>query len=242
MALIALLAIFLMQFSRRWLSPVASSILNDWIPVPLLLIPYWQVGQFFTGADPEAARRLADFDRAVFRTLGIKPRENSLGPAMSGYLELAYLLVYPVVPAGLGILYMAGLERFADYYWLVVLTATYTCFGITLFVRAMPPRTLSDYELFRMSPSKIGSMNHFILRRASIHAITFPSAHVGSAMATAFVLLRLEPWAGLIFLMIALSIAVATVTGGYHYAADVLLASLVALVVFAATFWTVKLG
>jgi hypothetical protein len=45
---------------------------------------------------------------------------------------------------------------------------------------------------------------------------------------------------GLIFLVIAVSIA--TVVGGYHYAADVLLASAVAVVVFVATFWMLKPG
>jgi membrane-associated phospholipid phosphatase len=42
---------------------------------------------------------------------------------------------------------------------------------------------------------------------------------------------------GLIFLWMALSIAVATVVGGYHYAADVLFALLVAVLVFVGTLW-----
>jgi membrane-associated phospholipid phosphatase len=42
---------------------------------------------------------------------------------------------------------------------------------------------------------------------------------------------------GLIFLWVALSIAVATVVGGYHYAADVLSALLVAILMFVGTFW-----
>ena len=58
-------------------------------------------------------------------------------------------------------------------------------------------------------------------------------------MAASLVLLRVQPWAGLIFLLIALSIVVATVMGGYHYAADALMAALVT-VVFAATYPTLK--
>ena len=42
---------------------------------------------------------------------------------------------------------------------------------------------------------------------------------------------------GLIFLGMALSIAVATVVGGYHYAADVLFALLVAVLVFVGALW-----
>ena len=42
---------------------------------------------------------------------------------------------------------------------------------------------------------------------------------------------------GVIFLWAALSIAVATVVGGYHYAADVLFALLVAVLVFVGSLW-----
>jgi membrane-associated phospholipid phosphatase len=87
-----------------------------------------------------------------------------------------------------------------------------------------------------MPPSKLEWLNRWILGRGSIQAITFPSAHVASALAAALVLLRVEPWIGAIFLVIALSIAVATVVGGYHYASDALLALVVALVVFGITF------
>ena len=85
-------------------------------------------------------------------------------------------------------------------------------------------------------------LNHWILRRASVKAITFPSAHVASALAAALVLLLLKPWVGVIFLGAALSIVVATVVGGYHYAADVLLAVMAAILVFAATFSMLKPG
>lgn len=233
-------AIALARYSERCLNPVAASALRDWLPVVLLLFPYWQVGQFFAGADPVAERRLAFFDRAFFRALGIAPAKTSIGPATGAYLEFAYLMVYPLIPLGLATLYVFNARQYVNYYWAVVLLATYICFAITPFVRAMPPRTLASYEKFQMPPSKLAALNRFILRRGSIQAITFPSAHVASAMAAALVLLRVEPLAGLIFLVIGVSIAVATVVGGYHYAADSLLASLLAIIVFAATFHTLK--
>jgi len=242
LAAVALAAIALAQFSARWMNPLAFSVLQDWLPVLLLLFPYWQVGQFFTGADAAAEKRLASFDRSLFRSLGAAPPNTSIGSATGTYLELAYLLVYPLIPLGLATLYMMHLRQFVNYYWIVVLLSTYVCFAVTPFVRAMPPRVLDSYEKFRMPPSKLGAVNRFILRRGSIQAITFPSAHVASAMAASLVLLRVAPWAGLIFLLISVSIAIATVVGGYHYAADALLASLVAVVVFAATFPAGKLN
>jgi membrane-associated phospholipid phosphatase len=236
LAFIAIGAIVLARLSAPWLTPAASAVLRDWIPAALLLVPYWQIGQFFTGADPRTETRLAEFDRAFFRSLGIRPANISINVAVGTYLELAYVMVYPLVPLGLAALYASGLRQFAHYYWVVVLPATYICFAITPFVQAMPPRLLSSYDTFRMPSSRIESLNHRILHRASIQAITFPSGHVASATAVALVLLRIEPWVGRVFLVLALSIAVATVAGGYHYAADVLLAAVVAVVVFVGTF------
>lgn len=240
LAAIPIGAIGLEWWSNRWLSPRACSVLRDWFPLLLLLFPYWQVGQFFTGADPAAEKRLAMFDQAFFRALGITPAETSVGPATGVYLELAYLMVYPLMPLGLATLYAMHSRQFVDYYWIVVLLATYVCLANTPFVRAMPPRALDNYEKFRMPPSKLGAFNRYILRHGSIQAITFPSAHVASSMAASLVLLRVHPGVGLIFLLIALSIAVATVMGGYHYAADALMAAVVAIVVFAATYPTLK--
>jgi len=123
-----------------------------------------------------------------------------------------------------------------DFYWLVVLLATYVCFALTLFVRALPPRMLPGYETFQLPPTRLGALNRGILNRASIQAGTCPSGHVAASVAAALVLLRLEPWMGAIFLGIALSIAAATIVGGYHYVADVLLAAGIAVLIFAATF------
>jgi hypothetical protein len=242
LAVIAIALIALARWSYRWMNPASASVIRNWLPVLLMLFPYWQVGQFFTKADSVAERRLAMFDHAFFRALGITPAKTAISQAAGMYLELCYLLVYPLIPLGLAALYVVDATRFVNYYWIVVLLATYICFAITPFVKAMPPRVLESYEKFRVPPSKLGAFNRFILRRGSIQAITFPSAHVASAMAAGLVLLRIEPWAGLIFLLIGVSIAIATVVGGYHYAADALLASLIALMVFAATFHTLKTG
>jgi membrane-associated phospholipid phosphatase len=240
LALLAIAAIAIERLSSHWLTPLASSVVRDWLPVALLLVPYWQIGQFFTGPDLGAEARLAAFDRGFFELLGIAPESASIGVGLSTYLELAYVMVYPLIPLGVTVLYVSGLRRSVDYYWAVVLPATYACFAITPFVQALPPRMLSGYHTFKMPATKVGGLNHRILRRASIQAITFPSGHVASSIAVALVLLRLEPWAGLIFLCIAVSIAVATIVGGYHYAADILLASVVAVVVFAGTLWALK--
>jgi membrane-associated phospholipid phosphatase len=140
-----------------------------------------------------------------------------------------------VIPLGLAALYIARLRQNVDYYWIVVLPAVYVSFAITPLVLALPPRMVAGYDTFPMPSTKLGILNHAILDRASIQAITFPSSHVASSFAAALVLLRVEPWIGAIFLWIAISIAVATVVCGYHYAADVILAAVMATLVLGVT-------
>jgi membrane-associated phospholipid phosphatase len=96
---------------------------------------------------------------------------------------------------------------------------------------------LCEYEKFQLPPSRIAALNRIILDRASIQAITCPSGHVASSVATGLVLFRLEPWIGAIFLWIALSIAVSAIVGGYHYVVDMLLAAAIAILMFTATFY-----
>ena len=236
LALIAVAAIALSQWLWRRLAPTASSsIVQDWLPVLLMLIPYWQIGEFFRGADATTQERLAAFDRRLFRWLGIQPSGISFGAGITTYFQLAYILVYPMIPLGLGALYFVGMRGAVDFYWVVVLLSINISFVITLFVSALPPRLLPDAERFILPRTILGVFNRVILNRAGIQAITFPSAHVASAMAAALVLLRVETWIGAIFLWIALSIAMATVVCGYHYAADVLLAMAIAILVFGLT-------
>jgi membrane-associated phospholipid phosphatase len=75
----------------------------------------------------------------------------------------------------------------------------------------------------------VRAFNLWILQRGSIQANTLPSAHVAITGACALSLLRLGPlWAGVVFLWIAVSIALGAVSGRYHYALDAILGFLVA--------------
>jgi membrane-associated phospholipid phosphatase len=237
-ALLAFVAIALIaaaRFSPRWISPLASSILRDWLPAALMLVPYWQLGQFFTEPDPATEACLAQFDRIFFRWLGVQPARTRIGISLAMYLELAYVMDYPLIPLALLVLYTTGLRSRVNFFWLVVLSATYVCFALTLFIRASPPRILPGYKKFQIPPTPVRRLNRGILDHASIQAITCPSAHVASSLAAALVLLGVQPWVGLIFLWVALSIGIGTIVGGYHYVADVLLAAAVALLIFAAS-------
>jgi len=226
LALIAVAAIALARLSTLVLSPTSGVILRDWLPVPLTLIPYWQTGQFFLRPNPRIQSWLLDSDHRLFRLAGAIRVPHFVRLTM----EWAYSLCYPLVPLGLAVLYIAGLRRYADIFWFNVLVPTYLCYALTPFFPALPPRDLESGP--RRSKSRV--FNLWILKYGSIHAISFPSAHVASALAIALVLQHYLPVAGYISLFIAFWIGVAAVVGRYHYTLDVLLGALLALLVYAA--------
>ena len=208
------------------------SIFRDWLPVVLMLVPYWQTGQFFMGPDERIQRWLLESDRKWLQRLD--PFLKTLNAGVRLSMEIAYTFCYPLVPLGLGVLYAAGLRRYVGVYWFVVLVATYLCYAITLFVPALPPRSIAGGEGIAPAPSKGRSFNHWLQRWGSIQAISFPSAHVASTLAASLVVLWFVPPAGVVFLAVSVWIAVAAFVGRYHYALDVLLGAAMALAVFLA--------
>jgi len=61
---------------------------------------------------------------------------------------------------------------------------------------------------------------------------TFPSGHTAASVAAALVVATYLPLDGLIFGLIAVSIAIGSVVGRYHYAADAFVGALVAIAAF----------
>jgi PAP2 superfamily len=232
----------------RFLPAAASITLLDWLPVALMLVPYWQTGQFFRGPNPKIQRWLLRID---LRWLGRNAARSGTARTRLGLaLEIAYVFCYPFVPLGLAALYISGRRFHSDFFWLVVLTATYLCYAITPFFPAMPPRDAMKTALGAQAPAGNSAplvtdlsagpqnrgrrFNRWIQDWGSIHAISFPSAHVASTLAVSLVLLRWMPVTGACFLAVAVCIAIAAVAGRYHYLLDVLLGAAVALSVFAA--------
>ena len=222
-------AILLAQCALRGFT---GSVVRDWLPVILLLIPYWQAGQFFAGPDKRIQEWLARTDEKV---LGILERMivSSENRVWARYFETAYLMCYPLVPIGLAALYLGHHRVAANFYWIVVVLASDICFAITIFVPAMPPRLVPERAgEFGIAANEVRKLNLEILNRGSIHAITFPSAHVASTTAVALVLTRFLPVTGAIFLVVAASIAIGAFLGRYHYFLDVALGALEAATVF----------
>jgi membrane-associated phospholipid phosphatase len=228
LALCALAGVGLSRASAYFMPPAPSAVLRDWLPVLITLIPYWQTGQFFIGPNKKIEASLAASDRWFYRLFSWTRWE--FGGAARLSMEWAYSLCYPIVPLGLGALYFAGLRRDADVYWILVLVPTYICYAITPFFPALPPRSLAEQS--QASGTKSRKFNLWVLKLGSIQAISFPSAHVASALGAALAVWHDLPLAGAVFLAIGFWIAVAAVAGGYHYAIDVVLGAAVSVVVY----------
>ena len=228
-----LIAAFLLP---RLLPPLAVSVVRDWLPAALVLLVYWQAGEFFMKVDQRFQDWLERIDARMAAPLLHWLARSYLGKWTAAYLELAYLLCYPMIPMSIGTLYLLRLARHADSFWIVVLVSTYLSYGMLPFLQTLPPRMLAEPWLEPLPLSPVRRFNLWILRNASIHANTFPSAHVAASTAAALVLTSLAPWpTGLLFMAIAAGITFGTFAGRYHYSADAVVGSAVAVIVFIVT-------
>jgi membrane-associated phospholipid phosphatase len=234
LGLIPLLAVSLARASAHFLPTMYVSVQRDFLTVALFLVPYWQTGQFFQKPNHKLEQRLLAFDRWLMPNIG-----QTSGTARTGLglaLEVGYLFCYPMVPLALGVFYLIGERDHVGSFWLVVLIATYLCYAFTPFVPAYPPRDLGGRQPAPAQVGKVRVFNRWILKHGSIHAISFPSAHVASSFAVALVLFRFSPLFGGIFLFLAVWISLGALVGRYHYALDVILGAVTAMIVFLACF------
>jgi membrane-associated phospholipid phosphatase len=230
------------------------ALVRDWLPCILILVAYRESGLFFT---PDPAHRLDHlflrWDDALLKNSWVLALLTGLSPWLQRYLELAYLFCYPSVPLALGSLYLArqvapgfsstsaalkGGATPRDYsqainqFWTAALLAAFSCYVLYPFFPLTPPR-----ELFHDLPGPpvaplLRGANHWVLGRYAVGASLFPSAHVATVTAVGLVIRAYLPRVGVGFLILAGSIALATVYGRYHYAADALAGALVGVAAF----------
>ena len=212
---------------------LAASVIRDWLPAPLMLFVYWQAGQFFERVDRAAQDLLERTDRRLLPGLLGWLAHTSAGRVFSGYFELSYLLCYAMVPFAVGALYILRLGRYVDFFWTVVLTPTYLSYAMLPWIQTMPPRMLDEAWVPTAHPLPLRRLNCWLLRNASIHANTFPSAHAASSSGTALAIAYLAPWpVGIAFGALAVGIGFGTFCGRYHYVLDAITGSGAALVCF----------
>jgi membrane-associated phospholipid phosphatase len=119
-----------------------------------------------------------------------------------------------------------------DKFWTAVLLATLFCYAIYPVFPLTPPRVLFNDVPGPPVPPLLRHMNLWVLNRLSVQVCVFPSAHTAAVTATALAVRAYMPRLGILFCIVALSVAVATVYGRYHYAADAVAGLLVGVVGF----------
>lgn len=137
--------------------------------------------------------------------------------ALSEWLHLTYLLYYLLLPVL--VLRLSG-EK-ADRVAFQGLGTLFTCFLIEAFFPVQGPRPLWP-PLPESAQGFFWSLTHAVSQRGAVDGAAFPSGHVAFSTAAALAAWRYDRKLFAVYLLIALSIALATVYGRFHYAVDVL--------------------
>jgi hypothetical protein len=198
-------------------SPAATAV-RDWLPTAYILAAYHATGPFYAGPMPRWERWLERIDRRLLPCL-FDGRSARAPRALLEAVELIYLSVYALIPAGFAVFYFGTANPPVDRFWTGVLAAELACYALLPWIRTRPPRAIEPAGprdrrlLFRR-------LNLAILDRASVRVNTFPSGHSAGAMAVGLALAGVDAPAGAAFTAMAIAIAAASVAGRYHYAAD----------------------
>ena len=211
--------------SRDGIHPAA--VVPSVLALTALLGGYWISGLFFVRPMTAVENWLVRIDAALLHRSRLLLRYYSSPRLVQNYFELAYLLVYLVVPAGAAVLGIGGHGHEIGYFWTVVLLSAYASYGVLPWIQTRPPRALGG----EADPPRVllRRLNLAILSRSSIQANTIPSGHAACAMATALAVGAAMPIAGTALMILAASITIATVLGRYHYAVDSILGVLVGM-------------
>ena len=201
------------------------------MPLVYLLVGYWLPGMVVGAPNVRVEQRLLDFDRALLGPQALARFESTAPRIVIEYLEFAYLLCYAVVPAGYAYLLLSTADAMAvDRYWQIVLLASFCCYGVLPWIPTRVPRVVERRTSAARSWTR--RVNVAVLDRASVQWNTFPSGHSAASMAAALAVGGDAPLAGGVFGVVAVSIAVGSVVGRYHYVADAIAGAVVAVAAF----------
>jgi membrane-associated phospholipid phosphatase len=121
------------------------------------------------------------------------------------------------------VLYALERRELVNRLLLVYLAGTLFAYALFPYFPSDPPRTAFAGTDMPNVVTPVRELNLWIVSGYGIHSSVFPSAHVSSAFSAAWALLWLLPDKrrfGCGLLVYAVSVAVATVYGRYHYAVD----------------------
>jgi len=217
----------------RW-----TKILRDIFPMTYVLAAYREM-DWFTPArrDYHLENVWIVWDRRLLDTLHLRAAVESAGPLFPSLLELCYLLVYGVAAVSVTVLFLNHRRPWMNAFWLAYLAGSLGAYALFPFFPSEPPRILFPAMDLPRIVTPIRTFNLWILGGYAIHSSVFPSAHVSSAFSAAWGLratLPNRPFYWRAMAIYACLVALATVYGRYHYAADAAAGFAVSLLAVAA--------
>ncbi len=231
--------VFLRRYRERGSWLIAAS---DLFPALLLLVAYRESGLLLS---PDYAHHwdyiFIRWDRVLLQNHFAQAVLQAGAPWLQHYLEFAYQLCYPLVPFGVTAIHFGARadegrkasvqpQIAMDDFWATVLLAMLFSYTVYPFFPLTPPRVLfADVPGPHVEPL-LRRLNFWLLDHYSVQACIFPSGHVAAATAVALAVRKHVPRLGALFLLLAVSVALATVVGRYHYAADAVAGALVGTV------------
>lgn len=211
---------------------------RDWAPLPLMLGAYREMNWFTPALHDHRLEKIwIVWDRWLLDGHNLRAAIESAGPLFPAFFEICYVFVYAVGPVSVALILLNGRRAEMDRFWLAYLVGTLGAYALFPYFPSEPPRiAFAGADLPRLM-TVARRVNLWILGGYGIHSSVFPSAHVSSAFSAAWALLAIIPakrWIGGLMACYAASVAVATIYGRYHYAADVLAGIAVSLLALAA--------
>jgi membrane-associated phospholipid phosphatase len=206
---------------------LAPGAVRDWAPAGYLLAGYYLTGRTFVRPQPRVEAWLMAWDR---RLLGDPAAWYQQGPRLVvGLLEAAYIGCFLLVPAGYAILASAGYRQLADPYWTIVAGAEYGSFAALPYLQTRPP-----WVLERLGDAAAASTRASVafMKHATTGANTLPSGHAAGSVAVALAVIDAVPVAGTVLLILAITIAAATIVTRAHYVVDVITGAALAVIVW----------
>jgi len=191
---------------------------RDWAPFVYVSVAYYLTGHLFIGPSARLEAWLLKWDH---RWLGDPTTRFARWPAwLIAYLDVIYTLCFVLLPGGFAALVLTGNSSQANHYWTMVLAADLGAFAPLSVFQTRPPWAIEKPAV--LAASRLHRLASYVVKNATTGVNTFPSGHVAVTLAVAFGVMSTLPAAGVLFLLFAVSIAVACVVGRYHYAVDVL--------------------
>lgn len=251
----AIAPILIEQGETRWLAAAVAAVvvailfgllrffkpLRDWAPLIFTFAAFREMNWFTPAVrDYQLENSWIVWDRRLLDQMHLRAFIEALGPLIPSYLEICYVLVYGIaIISALILLFNRGRAQL-NTFWLAFLLGTLSSYSLFPYFPSDPPRVVFAGQDLPHMMTIFRRFNLAILGEYGIHSSVFPSAHVSAAFACAWGLFITLPkdkrYYAWIVTAFAFSVAIATVYGRYHFAADALAGFAISFLAFAARY------